>query len=602
MTLARATSDNALPRRDQVVSAVVACRGPLTGVAIFSAFINILGLTGSLYMLQITDRILSSRSISTLVSISLLALVAYLLLGALDALRCRMLARIGAKFSESLVTPVFRAGVSLCLQGKRPAIAFQGISDLDQIQRFFSGAGLTALFDMPFLPIFFLVAYMMHPIFGGIIVLGGLITVVLSVIAELRTRQPTTASTVSAAARHAIADASFRNAETLKAMALTPAFARSFSDAHARYASHNIDATNASSGIGSTAKVFRAILQSSVLGIGAYLAIIGEVTPGATIAASILTARALAPVELAVANWRGLTAARQSLERLRNLSSHFPESEQRIELAPPRTELSVEHLYAVAPGQTKPIIKGVSFALMAGQGLGIIGPSASGKSSLARALIGVWPAARGRVSLDGASIDHWDHERLGRHIGYLPQTVELFDGTIAANIARFCPDASSDGIIQAARDAAAHEMILRLPEGYETRVSDNGATLSAGQRQRIGLARALYGRPFLVVLDEPNSNLDADGEDALLQAILGIRERCGIVVVVTHRPTALAGVDLVGVMIEGRLQAFGPKREVMQRMTKQHDRPLQPIQHFDRQGAGYQKGTSDDPSRIQTRA
>jgi ATP-binding cassette subfamily C protein len=379
-------------------------------------------------------------------------------------------------------------------------------------------------------------------------------------------------------------------------MAMTPAFSKIFSDSHGRYAAHNIDVTNTASGIGSTAKVFRAILQSAVLGVGAYLAIIGEVTSGAMIAASILTARALAPVELAVGNWRNLVAARQGLGRLRNLSSHFTQPESRLEFSAPKQTLSVEGAYVVAPAQTKPILHNVSFELQAGQGLAIIGPSGSGKSTLARTLIGVWPAARGRVCLDGASIDHWDVERLGQHVGYLPQSVELFDGTIAANIARFSPEAHSDDIMQAAIDAAAHEMILRLPEGYETRVGDGGATLSAGQRQRIGLARALYGRPFVVVLDEPNSNLDAEGEDALIRAILGVRERDGIIVVVTHRPTALAGVDLVGVMIAGRLQAFGPKQQVMQLMTQQrdlrtqesHPRP-QDTRRFDLQRPAYQK-------------
>jgi ATP-binding cassette subfamily C protein len=581
---------------DAVVAALLSCRPALVSVAIFSAVINLLSLTGALYMLQITDRILASRSVSTLVFVSLLALGAYALLGMLDALRCRMLARIGAKFSESLGPSVYKAGLSLSLQGTRPALALQGISDLDQVQRYFSGSGLTALFDMPFLPIFLLVAYIMHPIFGGIILIGGLVTITLSVVAELRTRQPTIASTVSAATRHAIAEASFRNAETLKAMAMTPAFSKIFSDSHGRYAAHNIDVTNTASGIGSTAKVFRAILQSAVLGVGAYLAIIGEVTSGAMIAASILTARALAPVELAVGNWRNLVAARQGLGRLRNLSSHFTQPESRLEFSAPKQTLSVEGAYVVAPAQTKPILHNVSFELQAGQGLAIIGPSGSGKSTLARTLIGVWPAARGRVCLDGASIDHWDVERLGQHVGYLPQSVELFDGTIAANIARFSPEAHSDDIMQAAIDAAAHEMILRLPEGYETRVGDGGATLSAGQRQRIGLARALYGRPFVVVLDEPNSNLDAEGEDALIRAILGVRERDGIIVVVTHRPTALAGVDLVGVMIAGRLQAFGPKQQVMQLMTQQrdlrtqesHPRP-QDARRFELQRTAYQK-------------
>src|SRR5262249_49774420 len=290
---------------------------------------------------------------------------------------------------------------------------------------------------------------------------------------------------------------------------------------------------------------------------------------GAMIAASILTARALAPIEAAVANWRNFVASRQGFTRLRKLLSELGRPESRIAFPEPRSKLTVDGVYVVAPGGMKPIVQGVSFELRAGQGLAVIGPSASGKSTLARTLIGIWPAARGKVCLDGAPIDHWDSDRLGRHIGYLPQNIELFDGTVAANIARFDPDAHSDDIMQAARDAAAHEMILGLPQGYETRIGDDGSALSAGQRQRVALARALYGHPFIVVLDEPNSNLDSEGEDALVDAIIGVRERGGIAVVVTHRPTALSSVDLVAVTVGGRLQAFGKKEDVMQRMTRQ---------------------------------
>ena len=562
------SGDVALPS-DEVVAALKRCRSGLIGIAVFSACVNVLALTGSLYMLQISDRVLSSRSVSTLVALSLLALAAYLLQGVLDALRCRMLARVGAKFGEALMGRVYSAVTTLPLQGVRPAVPNQAIHDLDQIQRFLSGSGPTAFFDLPFMPIFFIVAFLMHPFFGGLILIGGIVIVTLSVLAELRTRQPTMAATISRAARQAIAEASLRNAEVIKAMGMTPVFAETFAAANAHHAAHNLQASDASSGIGSMAKVFRAVLQSAVLGLGAFLAILGEVSAGAMIAASILTARALAPIEVAVANWRSFVASRQGAQRLRTLLSELDRPTERLTLPDPERTLSVEGLYVVAPGQSKPIVHGVSFALKAGQGLAIIGPSASGKSTLARALMGVWPAARGQVCLDGASIDHWDPAQLGQHLGYLPQDVELFDGTVAANIARFDPDADARDIIQAARDAGAHELALRLPQGYETRIGDGGASLSAGQRQRLALARALYRAPFLAVLDEPNSNLDSEGEEALIEAMLSVRRRGGIVVVVTHRPTAIAGVDLVAVMIDGRLQAFGPKDEVMKRMTRQ---------------------------------
>jgi len=567
--LARSPAADVASSPDQVTAALTRCRPAFVGVAVFSACVNVLSLTGSLYMLQISDRVMASRSVSTLVFLSLLALGAYLLLGMLDALRCRMLARIGAKFSESLMGRVYGAGTTLALKGTRPAVATQAIRDLDQVQRFLSSTGPTAFFDMPFMPLFFFVAFLMHPVFGGVIAAGGLVIVVLSVQTERRTRKPTMDATISGAARHAIAEASFRNAEALKAMGMRDAFSRTFIAANGRFASHSLEASDAASGIGSMAKVFRAVLQSAVLGVGAYLAILGEVTSGAMIAASILTARALAPVEVALANWRAFVGSRQGFDRLRKLLSDTSDQEQRLALPAPRSRLSVEGVYVTAPGQLRPIVSGVSFELKAGQALAIIGPSASGKSTLARALIGVWPPARGQVCFDSAPIDQWDSVRLGRHIGYLPQDVELFDGTVSANIARFDPEADAEDIIQAAHDAAAHEMILRLPEGYETRIGDDGAALSAGQRQRVALARALYRQPFAVVLDEPNSNLDSEGEDALVDAILGIRQRGGIAVIVTHRPTALAGVDLVAVMVGGRLQAFGQKELVMQRMTRQ---------------------------------
>jgi ATP-binding cassette subfamily C protein PrsD len=554
---------------DEVVSALLSCRRAFVGVAVFSGCVNVLSLTGSLYMLQISDRVMTSRSIPTLIALSLLVCAAYVLQGILDGLRCRMLSRIGAKFSEALVGRVHSAVTALSLKRMHPSLMSQAIRDLDQVQKFLSGPGPTAAFDIPFMPLFFVVAYMMHPLFGWLILFGGLSIVGFTALVELRTHAPRAALTVSATARHAIADSSFRNAEVLIGMGMSPVFAGTFASVNARYVGDNLNVSEASNGIRALAKVFRAMLQSGVLGLGAYLAINGEISAGAMIAASILTARALAPVEISVANWQGLVAARQGLLRLRSLLGEVAMPEQRTVLPDPAQSVAVEGVYVTVPGQSKPIVQNVTFKLKSGQGLAIIGPSASGKSSLARALIGVWPAARGRVMLDGASIEHWDKASLGRHIGYLPQDIELFDGSVAENIARFDKEADSTDIVQAACDAGAHEMILRLPQGYQSIIGESGATLSAGQRQRIALARALFRKPFLLVLDEPNSNLDSEGEDALVNAIIAVRRRGGIAVVVTHRPTALAGVDMVAVMIEGRLQAFGERDAIMARMTKQ---------------------------------
>jgi PrtD family type I secretion system ABC transporter len=320
---------------------------------------------------------------------------------------------------------------------------------------------------------------------------------------------------------------------------------------------------------GTLSKVLRLVLQSAILGLGAYLVILGQVSGGTMIAASILVSRALAPIEIAIANWRGFLSARQSSYRLSTLLQSLPSQAAAMQLPAPQKSLSIDGVWIAAPGHQIPILQNVGFMLEAGAGLGVIGPSASGKSTLARAIVGVWPAQRGTIRLDGATLDRWSAEALGRHVGYLPQDIELFDGTVAQNIARFDPDASSKAIIAAASSAGVHDMILKLPEGYDTRIGEFGASLSAGQRQRIALARALYGDPFLVVLDEPNSNLDAEGDVALMGAIASVRERKGIIVVIAHRPSALAGLDQVLVMTSGQVKAFGAKDDILRKVVQQ---------------------------------
>jgi ATP-binding cassette subfamily C protein PrsD len=546
-----------------VIQAFKSCHRAFAGVAAFSITINLLSLTGSIYMLQVYDRVLTSHSVETLIGISFLAMTAYLLSGALDSIRYRMLGRIGARFAESLAARVYEGVTSLPLKGVRPALAVQAIRDLDQIQRFLSSGTPVALLDAPFMPLFLLGCFLLHPWLGTLTMFGGATILSLTALVELRTREPTLGATISAAAREAIVESSARNAAALKAMGMRTAFAQRFGNAHRRHSMHSLETTESTAGLAAFARVFRAMLQSAVLGLGSYLALRGEVSPGAMIAASILTARALSPIESVVAKWRGIVAARHGYERLDRLFQELDTEDFRLELPRPTSTLRIEGLTVAAPGVAKAVIQGVSFELLAGQGLAVIGPSASGKSSLARALTGVWPAARGKVRLDGASLDRWPSERLGKYIGYLPQDVELFDGTVAENIARFDSAAQDDQIIDAARQAGAHGMILRLPQGYETRVGEQGCVLSAGQRQRLGLARALFGNPFLVVLDEPNSNLDAEGDDALAKALLSVRSRGGIAVVITHRPAALAGVNLVAVLADGALRSFGEKDAVL---------------------------------------
>jgi ATP-binding cassette subfamily C protein len=536
---------------------------------LFSAVINILMLTGSIYMLQIYDRVLASRSLSTLVGISLIVLAAYLLQGALDALRSKMLARIGARFDELLSARIFELVTILPLKGPRSVSGLQPMRDLDQIRGFLSGLGPTALFDMPFMPIFFIGCFLIHPWLGVLALFGGVVIVGFTLLTEGRSRGPIKDMTQSGNERHAVAETSRRNAEAVRALGMRHVLSDRFAEANTRHVQDALRASDAAAGIGASAKVFRMILQSAGLGFGAYLVIQGELTGGAMIATSILMSRALAPIEIAVANWKGFISARQSYNRLQQtLSLIGPVRPDRLALPAPRSTLTVQDLIVGAPGSNQPIVAGVSLQLQAGQGLGLIGPSASGKSTMARALVGVWPALRGEVRLDGATLEQWEPDDLGRHIGYLPQDVELFEGTVAENIARFRPGASAESVIAAARAAGAHDMILQLPNGYDTRIGESGAVLSGGQRQRVALARALYDDPFLVVLDEPNASLDGAGDDALNQAILGVRQRGGIVVVITHRPAALGNVDVVGIMEAGRIKSIGPRDEVLKTVMR----------------------------------
>ena len=368
--------------------------------------------------------------------------------------------------------------------------------------------------------------------------------------------------------RQALAESTRRNAEAIQAMGMGAAVAGKWTKVNEQFLDVNQRASDVAGTFGSLSRVMRMALQSALLGVGAYLVIRQEATPGIIIAGSILGARALAPVDLAIANWRGFVGARQSWRRLKELLQKFPAEDQQLALPKPKSHISVENASIVPPGEQRVVVQDISFRLEKGSGLGIVGPSASGKSSLARIIAGVWTPARGTVRLDGATFDQWPPSVLGKHIGYLPQDVELFSGTVTENIARFQPDPNPDTVIAAATAAGVHELVLRLPGGYECEIGEGGASLSAGQRQRIALARALYGDPFLVVLDEPNSNLDAEGEEALTRAILGVRARGGIAIVIAHRPSALAGVDQMLVMMQGRAKAFGPKEEVLSQLRR----------------------------------
>jgi PrtD family type I secretion system ABC transporter len=554
--------------RSEVASFLASCRQTFWGMAAFSGLSNILMLTGSFFMLQVYDRVLPSRSVPTLVALMLLAATLYIFQGALDLIRSRISVRTGRYLDETLSLRVFDAVARLPLKTRGDGDGLQPLRDLDQVRSFLSSGGPSALFDLPWMPLYLFICFMFHFWIGVTALVGALVLIALTIVTEIRTKAPTRAFASFAMSRNSLASEGRRNSEVLQAMGMRRQAAGRWREVNEKYLAAHEAASDVASGLGAMSKVFRTILQSAVLAVGAYLVIQQESTGGIIIASSILTARALAPVELAIANWKGFVAARESGRRLDQLLTLLPEPEVPLALPAPTESVVVDRIYVGAPGSEKLIINDVSFKLKGGQGLGIIGPSGSGKSSLARALVGVWPNLMGKVTIDNASLDQWSSEALGRHIGYLPQDIQLFDGSIAINIARFDPHATPASVLDAARAAGVHELILSFPDGYSTRIGEGGMTLSSGQRQRIGLARAFYGNPFLLVLDEPSSNLDSEGEDALTKAILNVRSRGGIAVVIAHRPKALDGVDHVLVIAEGKVQSFGPKEDVFKKVLR----------------------------------
>jgi ATP-binding cassette subfamily C protein PrsD len=540
----------------------------MIGIAVFSGVVNVLMLSGSLYMLQVYDRVIPSRNIATLIGLSLMVLFAYLMQGYFDALRSRMLCRVATMFDAGLQEQIHTALATLPLRGAKPMLMQQPLRDLDQIRTFMSGMGPTAFLDMPWIPIFLIALFLFHPLIGFTALAGTIAIVAMTLLSERLSRGAAKAAMDLSAQRQVLADATQRNAEVIRALGMLDRFTARWSRANERYLQENIRATDVSANLGSGAKVLRYVLQSGMLGLGAYLVVVDKASGGVMIASSIMMGRALAPVEVALGTWKQLIAARQGLKRLREICKvTAPPAAPPVDLPRPSRELSVQNLSVAAPGADRPIVTNVSFALSAGMGLALLGASASGKTSLSKALVGIWPSVTGVVRLDGGALDQWRNTDLGRYVGYLPQDVALFDGTVAENICRFDETATSEAILKAARIAGVHELILRLPDGYATRIGGGGMSLSAGQRQRVGLARALFGDPFLVVLDEPNANLDTEGEQALTRAIQLMRAAKSIVIVISHRTSALAALDMALVLYEGKAIAFGRRDEVFARVS-----------------------------------
>jgi PrtD family type I secretion system ABC transporter len=536
-------------------------------VALFSAFVNLLMLAGPLYMLQLYDRVLSSRSVPTLIVLSAFLLGAYLFQAILDIIRGRVVVAISGQLDERLDVAVHEAVARGAVKAGPIGEPSQPVRHLDQIRAFLTSGGPVALVDLPWIPAFMAVCFLIHPLLGLVSVAGAVALLVVTKLTERANREPARALSRAQWVRSGLIDETKRNSESVIAMGMLPALSSRWTAINGNYVKATTTAANATGGYASLSRIIRLLLQSAMLGFGAYLVIRQELTAGGMIAASIMMGRALAPLEIAVGNWRSMIAARESLTQL-------SESLARTIVAPPATslprpsqKLQVQDLIIGAPGSRQSIVSRVNFSLSAGDTLAVIGPSGSGKSSLARTLAGVWTPLHGEVCLDGAALDQWGSEAIGKHLGYVAQSVELFSGTVAENIARMARDYDSALVIAAARAAGAHEMILQLPHGYDTPIGEGGAILSAGQRQRVALARALFGTPFLIVLDEPNSNLDQAGENALQQAITNLKQQGAITIVIAHRPGILAACDKILCLSDGVQQAFGPRDEVLAKLV-----------------------------------
>ena len=570
-----------------VAKALRDCRRAFWSVALFSAAVNVLMLAGPLYMLQVYDRVLASRSVPTLVALTIFLVGAYGFQAIFDLIRSRVVVRAGRLLDRELGTTVHGAVVRLGVMSRSPSEAQQPVRDLDQIRAFLTSAGPIAIVDLPWMPAFLAICYLIHPWLGWLSLAGALLLLVITIRTERVSREPSSTLAKDGGLRSALVEADRRNSETVVAMGMGSALAQRWSAVNERYLGAVQRSADVSGTYGSITKVIRLMLQSAILGLGAYLVIKNELTAGGMIAASIMMGRALAPIETAIANWRSFVSARQSVRRLSDTLARIGQQTAQTDLPEPVQSLDVD-VAVTAPGGQSLILQNIRFRLAAGEAVGIIGPSGAGKSSLLRTLVGIWRPTRGTVRLDGAAFDQWNPEALGRSIGFVSQAVELFDGTIAENIARMAPSPNSEAVIAAARAAGAHDLILKLPQGYDTPIGEGGTVLSGGQRQRVALARALYGNPFLVALDEPHANLDNEGETALHQAILAAKARRAVVILIAHRPSALATCDKVLLLANGTQQAFGPRDEVLAKVT------MRPAAQA---AAGGLKVVSDVPSR-----
>lgn len=541
----------------------------MISVGLFSAVVNLLMLTGPLFMLQVYDRVLSSRSVETLTALFVLVAFLFLFMGILDLARNRVMLRIAARFQDRLEPRVFDAALREgATAGGDPSATASGLRDLDAVQRFTGSPVMLAVFDLPWAPIFLAAVYIFHPLLGVVATIGGAILVMSTIANRILSKTPLRESAVSASKAQRMADLYYNEGEAIGALGMRGATFTRWRKARTETQDHAAKGSDIAAFFTVFSRSFRLFLQSAILAAGAWLVLRQELTPGAMIASSIMMGRALAPIEQLVGGWSLLQAAQDGRERLARLLAKHPPLPTQTTLPRPPARIEARQVSVIPPGQDSPALRAVSFGLEPGQALGVIGPSGAGKSTLARALIGAWPLAGGAIRLGGATLDQYEPDVLGTLIGYLPQQVTLFDGTIAENIARLSSDPDPERVVSAAKAAAAHQMILDLPNGYDTRVSQIGGRLSGGQVQRIGLARALYPAPVLLVLDEPNSNLDNEGSEALNLAIRRMKAQGGAVIIMAHRPAAITQCETLLVLEHGTRRALGPRDSVLRDMVQ----------------------------------
>lgn len=551
-----------MKNKSDLQEALKLCKGGFISVAGFSMVINFLMLVPVIYMLQLYDRVVPTGNESTLLMLTVIMLVLFITMGSLEWVRSQILVRVSTRLETLLNQRLFDVAYKQSLYTGGQRASSQPLDDLTSLRQFMTGNGLFAFFDAPWMPFYIAVMFLFHPWYGWVSVFTAIVLIIIAIINEKVTSKTLSDANALAITGRSLVNKNLRNAEVIESMGMLGNVRQKWIEGSYKILELQSRASSKAGLITSLSKVFRLSSQSLILGLGAYLVIQQEITPGLMIAGSILLGRALAPIDLMIGSWKGFISARNQYKRLNELLLQIPAEKEKMALPIPEGRLDTEGAVIIPPGAKVPIIKGISFTIEQGQSVAIIGPSGAGKSTLVRALLGIWPAANGKVRLDGADVFTWDREALGPYIGYLPQDIELFEGSISENIARFS-GVESEQVVAAAKMADVHEMILRLPEGYDTVIGASGGTLSGGQRQRIGLARALYGNPVLVVLDEPNSNLDEQGEIALANAIQRLKEQNTTVVIVTHRNNILSQVDNLLILKEGVLASYGPREQVL---------------------------------------